>query len=201
MTVPLTPGWTVTEVLAHVCGLNGHIAAGLREGLGTDERTAEQVSTRAGMTVEQICEEWLGYAGVMADFIGETPLYGKRLTADLVVHLHDVQHGLGHPVDREDEVTVQSGGVYAARMVDEYTQSSNVNLTVDLGAGGRFAPADPPADAAELSLRTTAFDYLRTVTARRSTSEVLALDWSGDPTPLLANISPYSTLRAEDAGF
>ena len=201
MSVPLTPDWTVLDVLAHLCGLNGHVVAGLREGLGTAERTAEQVSTRAGMTREQICEEWLGHTDYMADFIRETPLYGLRLNADLVVHLHDVMHGLGLPVDRDDETTVRSGGTYAGRMVDEYVQSANVKLQIDLGAGGRFEPSDAPADATELTLQTTAFDYLRTVTGRRSTNEVLALNWSGDPTPLLPSISPYGQLRTEDAGF
>lgn len=201
MSVPLTPDWTVLDVLAHLCGLNGHVVAGLREGLGTAERTAEQVSTRAGMTREQICEEWLGHTDYMADFIKETPLYGLRLNADLVVHLHDVMHGLGLPVDRDDETTVRSGGTYAGRMVDEYVQSANVKLLIDLGAGGRFEPSEAPADATELTLRATAFDYLRTVTARRSTNEVLTLDWSEDPTPLLPTISPYGALRTEDAGF
>ncbi|MGI9613468.1 MAG: maleylpyruvate isomerase N-terminal domain-containing protein, partial [Acidimicrobiales bacterium] len=32
MVVPITPGWSIAAVVAHVCGLNADIAAGMREG-------------------------------------------------------------------------------------------------------------------------------------------------------------------------
>ena len=38
------------------------------------------------------------------------------------------------------------------------------------------------------------------VTGRRSQREVRALDWSGDPSPLLLQFSPYGPLRGTDAG-
>lgn len=201
LTVPITSGWTVAQVLAHVCGLNGDLAAGAREGLGTDERTRNQVESRAGLTVEQICEEWLGHEPTVGQIMTETPELGERLGADLIVHFHDVQHALGLPIDRDDEATRRGGRIYGSRMVDVYAESVNVTLNLDLGAAGRFEPADPPAGAIELTLRTTAYDFLRSVTGRRSRAEVQALDWSGDPAPLLDGFSPYGPLRTEDAGF
>ncbi|MEM9652879.1 MAG: maleylpyruvate isomerase N-terminal domain-containing protein, partial [Actinomycetota bacterium] len=131
--VPITPGWTVAEVLAHLCGLNSDVADGLREGLGTDERTALHVSSREGRTVAEVCTEWIGHGAAMVGAINEDPFFGRRLAADLVVHLHDVQHALDQPIDRGDDATVSGGRTYALRMVDEYLDSSNVNLDLDFG--------------------------------------------------------------------
>ena len=102
MVVPITSGWSMAAVVAHVCGLNADIAAGMREGLGTDERTTHQVETRAGRTIAELCDEWLTHGPAMQAAIDESEFLGRRLSADLVVHLHDLQHGLGEPLDTSD---------------------------------------------------------------------------------------------------
>ena len=42
-----------------------------------------------------------------------------------------------------------------------------------------------PGDRAEIRLRTARFEALRWRTGRRSRAELAAMDWSGDPTPVL----------------
>jgi len=101
-TVPLTPGWTIEQVVAHLCGLNADVIAGVVEGLGTDERTSAQVSSRAGRSLEEVCEEWRGHDKAMQAVTAEVPLLEQRLAADLVIHLQDVQHALGLAVDETD---------------------------------------------------------------------------------------------------
>lgn len=196
--VPLTPGWTVRQVLAHVCGLNADVAAGLREGLGTDERTTHQVSVRADDDVDAICDEWLGHAEAMEALAAENDFFGRRLTADLVVHLHDVQHGLGVEIDRNDEATVSGGRTYATHMPDRWVEATGIRLAVDLGDGARFEPTGGVGEEG-LGLRATPYDFLRSVTGRRSRAQVEALDWTGDPSPLLDRFSPYGPLRTDDA--
>lgn len=200
--VPLTPGWTVADVLAHVCGLNGDVATGLREGLGTDERTARQVSSRAGMTVAEVCDEWLGHAEAMRSAIDEDGFFGRRLSADLVVHLHDVQHALGLAIDGDDAATVSGAHTYAVRTPDRWGDVAGVEVVINLSDGSRFEPGRGSSNqtSPRLALTTTPYDFLRSVTARRSTAEVRALDWSGDPGPLLDHFSPYGPLRSADAG-
>ena len=105
--VPITPGWSIAAVVAHVCGLNADIAAGMRERLGTDERTTHQVASRAGRTIADLCDEWLLHGPAMQAAIDESEFLGRRLTADLVVHLHDLQHALGEQLDITDEATMQ----------------------------------------------------------------------------------------------
>ncbi len=199
--VPLTPGWTIAEVIAHVCGLNADVAGGFREGLGSAERTADQVDTRAGDSLEAVCDEWLGHAAAMREAIAEDEFFGFRLSADLIVHLHDVQHALGVPIDRHDAATISGGRTYAVRTPDRLLPLTEVSLTIELSDGGRFEPSEAEVDhSSGLRLRTTAYDFLRSVTARRSRDEVAALDRSDDPGPLLDHLSPYGPLRSTDAG-
>jgi hypothetical protein len=204
--VPITPGWSIADVVAHVCGLNADIAAGMREGLGTDERTAHQVETRAGDNVATVCDEWMGHGPAMQAAIGENEFLGRRLAADLVVHLHDLQHALDQPIDRDDEATVSGGRTYAARTPDRLVELTSVVVAIELTDGSRFEPG-PVDDAAsspapvDLTLRATPYDFLRSVTGRRSRREVLELQWSGDPAPILDVFSPYGPLRTSDAGF
>ncbi len=197
--VPLTSGWTIAAVAAHVCGLNADVAAGMREGLGTDERTAHQVAIRAGRSVDEVCDEWLGHAPAMERAIGDDPFFGRRLAADLVVHLHDVEHALGRSVDPDDEATRSGARTYAARTPDRLAAVAHIAVTIELSDGSRFAPTDQRFGPEALILRAAPYDFLRSVTGRRSRRQVAALDWSGDPTAVLDHLCPYGPLRSTDA--
>lgn len=198
--VPLTPGWTVREVVAHVCGLNADIAAGARTELGTAESTRRQVDRRAHQSIGETCDEWVSCAAGMRKAIDEDPFFGRRLAADLVVHLHDLQHCLGRSIDRSSVGSVSGGQTYAARIGDRWVGIGGVWVAIELSDGTRFEPTSPPSDGMEtLTLRATPYDVLRSVTGRRSRRQVRALDWSGDPDGLIDVFSPYGPLRNEDA--
>lgn len=197
-TIPLTPGWTIAQALAHVCGLNADLAAGLREGLGSPERTADQVDSRAGLTAAEICDEWLGHGDTVEAIIADNGFLGHRLAADLLIHLHDVQHALGLAIDTEDEATVDAGHTYAHHTVDRWLDSTGIEVAIDLSDGSWFVPSacfEPP----DLVLNATPYDFLRSVSGRRSRAQVEALDWSADPGPLLDHFSPYGELPEVDA--
>lgn len=199
--VPLTPGWTIQEVVAHLCGLNADIAAGERTDLGSDEATQRQVSTRASDTIDEICDEWIGHADGMRALVAEEAMWGFRLSADLVVHLHDVQHALGIEIDRESPGSVAGGHTYGSRIVDRLVDVADTWVAIELPDGTRFEPASNPAGGMRsLELRATPYDVLRTITGRRSRAEVEALDWSDAPGDLLDVLSPYGPPRGEDAG-
>lgn len=212
--VPMTPGWTITEVVAHVCGLNADVASGMREGMGSDERTKYQVDSRAGANLETLCDEWLWHADAMRAAIDEDGFFGFRLSADLVVHLHDVQHALGQPIDSGDEATVSGGRTYATRTPDRMAELAAVDLSIELSEGSRFEPSEGAGSGLpKLVLRTTPYDFLRSVTGRRSRAAVRALNWSrnqpgnqpgeavlsGELSRVLDHLSPYGPLRETDA--
>lgn len=197
-TIPLTPGWTVTQALAHVCGLNGDLASGLREGLGTPERTANQVDSRAELTAAEICDEWLGHGDLVKAIIDDNGFLGRRLAADLVIHLHDVKHALGQPIDTGDAATVDAGHTYATHTVDRWLDTTGIEVAIELSDDSWFVPSacsEPP----DLILRATPYDFLRSVSGRRSRAQVESLGWSGSPGKLIDHFSPYGELREVDA--
>ena len=198
--VPLTAGWSVAEVVAHVCGLNADVASGLRVGLGSAERTRHQVTTRAESSIEEVCEEWLSHAEAMRAAFEDDPFFGHRLTADLTIHLHDVSHGLGLRVDRNDVATRCASHTYGSVVTDLLLERTGVSLRVEMTDGATFEPTGHRGPT-DLVVRVTPFDFLRTATGRRSEAEAERLDWDGDPTAALAHISPYGPLRDTDAGF
>ena len=194
-TVPLTPGWTIEQVVAHVCGLNADVAAGAREGLGTDERTSAQVSTRAEMSVEDVCDEWRGYDAAMKAVAAEISLLEERLAADLVIHLHDVQHALGLPIDQTDAATASAAHVYCMRIPERWAAATGLQVSIELSDGYCSTTDGEP----DLTLRAAPYDFLRSVSGRRSRAQVEALDWSGDATAVLDHFSPYADLGDVDA--
>lgn len=198
--VTLTPGWNIAEVLAHVCGLNADVAEGMRVGLGTPERTTYQVATRAGQSVEEVASEWLGHAGAMRSAMRDDPFFGHRLTADLTTHLHDVMHHLGEPVDRDDLATRCGAQTYDSVVTQRLLDQAGITLQIELTSEGTDL-SNEPSPGADLTLRASAFDFLRSATGRRSAVEVRALDWSADPSAALEWFSPYGPLRDTDAGF
>lgn len=90
---------------------------------------------------------------------------------------------------------------YASRTPDRIAEVAGVALMIELGDGNSFGPTVNVSNMSSLTLRATPYDFLRSVTGRRSRSEVAALDWSDDPGNLLDVFSPYGSLRTEDAGI
>ncbi|MCP5025225.1 MAG: hypothetical protein GY929_02975 [Actinomycetia bacterium] len=188
MPVPCSPAWTVTGVASHVGGMTAEIASGRLTGLGTDERTAHQVAARADNTLGEICDEWLGHEAPVRVAIDADPWFGARLAADLIVHLHDVQHALGLPIDGDDEATLRAAETYRT-ILDQRARD-----ILDLEVAVEFS-GDEAAPGADLILRASAYDFLRSITGRRGRAQVEALEWSGDPSQLLDGAwSPYGDL-------
>jgi len=199
--VPITPGWTITDVIAHVCGLASDIADGLREGLGTPERTTHQVGSRRDLTLDEVCDEWMDHTAAMEGLMSDNPWFGHRLTADLTVHRHDVLHALGHDVDREDVATSCAAHTYGIVVPDLLVERTDTHLRVELNDGTRFEPTATTTDAPDLVVQATPFDWLRTAVGRRSRAQARALEWSGDPSSILAELSPYGPLPDADVGL
>ena len=182
--VPGSPAWSVKDVVSHVCGLVAGLVAGVREGLGTDEATAEQVATRAAMSAEEVCDEWAGYAEAFDALLVELPPVGPVITGDLIVHLHDVQEALGQEPSADLPATVVGAHRYVSLVQGRAADQIDTALTIELGDGSTWPPPNPDA-VAQVTLRATPFDFLRSVTGRRPRSFVEALDWTGDPSQLL----------------
>ncbi len=194
--VPLNPAWTVKDVAAHVCGLNADLANGMRDGLGADTNTAVQVETRINDSVAEVCDEWLSYDEFMRAFAEKVPTLGTRLGADLTLHMQDVRHALGLPVQTEGPAVLDAALNYVEVQQGRMLESNATGLGVDLGDAGRH---NPPEAATTIWVTASPYDFLRSATGRRSHAQVEGLDWSSDPSVLLADaFSPYGDFPAED---
>ncbi len=196
--VPLSPEWTVTDVASHLCGLNAEVASGRLTGLGTDERTAHQVAVRRGHSMKEICDEWIGHEVPMRQAIAADPFFGTRLAGDLIVHFHDIRHALGLPIDRGDEATISAAHGYVLNLQQRVLDRLGVGVDIALTDGTRF-PAVGGAASSSVSLEASPYDFLRSVTGRRSRRQVEALGWNGDPAEILDQAwSSYGSLPSDD---
>lgn len=181
--VPLNPEWRVVDVAAHVCGIVDDVLHGNVEGVGTDGWTEAQVDKRSDMSLREICDEWQGYSERVDDMTAETPYFGVRITGDLVLHLQDVQHALGLDVDTGDLATRLAAHRYVPSLQERSTEEMNLGVAVALTDGETYPAPDGPSTT--VALRCTSYDFLRSVTGRRSRRQVEGLDWDGDPSALL----------------
>lgn len=195
--VPLNPEWRVLDVAAHVCGIVDDVLHGNVEGLGTDAWTAAQVEKRSAMTLGEICDEWESYGERVDAMTAENANFGMRITGDLILHLQDVQHALGLDVDRDNVATRIGAHRYVPTLQERALEQLGLGIAIELTDGATYASTLDPNDS--IGLRCTSYDFLRSVTGRRSRRQVESLDWTADPSALLASAwNTYGPLRTDD---
>ncbi|MGY9083532.1 MAG: hypothetical protein ACKVK3_13070 [Acidimicrobiales bacterium] len=195
--VPLNPEWRVVDVAAHVCGIVDDVLHGNVAGLGSDAWTEAQVAKRAGMSLSEVCDEWEGYAERVDAITADTPYFGVRITGDLVLHLQDVQHALGFDIDGGDLATRLGAHRYVPSLQERATEQIKLGVAVELTDGKTYPAPDSASEI--IALRCTSYDFLRSVTGRRSRRQVEALDWDGDSTALLNSAwNTYGDMRTDD---
>lgn len=196
--VPMSPEWSVQDTVAHVCGINADVINQRFEGFGSDEWTAYQVESRRGQSLAEICAEWTSFTEALGEHIDGDPFFGVRLTGDLIIHVQDIQHALELPIDRSHPASLVGAERYVPHLQERVMERMGVGVAVELTDGGSY-PAPDAAKGDPLTLRTSAYDYLRSVSGRRSRAQVEALDWTGDPTAVLDQAwAAYGELRTED---
>ena len=165
--VAACPGWSVRDVVAHVAAVADDWADGRLAGPPTDEETAAQIARFDGQDMTEILAAWTDAAtrlDRMAETAGVAPPLG-----DIATHEHDVRAAIGRPGARD---------------------SSAVWWTSDRLLANLRTPV-PLLVTVEDSLYWTGptrFDALRWRTGRRSRAQLAAIDWSGDPTPVLDHL-------------
>ena len=165
-----------------LCGIVADLLAGRVDGLGTDEWTARQVAGRADVPIGEICDEWLSLADQLRSALTAEPFLGTRLTGDLIVHIHDIEEALGRPSDPNSEATIAGAHRYVPPLQERVHEQLGIGIDIELTDGTSW-PA--PGAYKRVSLRATPYDFLRSVTGRRSRADVEALGWTGDPTEIL----------------
>jgi uncharacterized protein (TIGR03083 family) len=184
--VAACPGWSVRDVVAHLTAVAQDCVNGRLNGPPTDEETAAQVARFGGQDVDEILAVWTDAATRMermAETGGLRPPLG-----DITSHEHDIREALGRPGARDSEAVWHSSDQLLANLrtpvplcvtVEDETYRSGPDVGVEIG------------------LRTTRFEALRWRTGRRSPAQLAAMDWSGDPAPVLDHLYIFGPADAD----
>lgn len=185
--VPQSPDWSIREVVAHVVGIIDDILSGNLADIGTDSWTDAQVSSRVGATLDEVCDEWMALAPRFEALGEANPVMAMRAGADLVTHHHDIRQALGRS-GHQDTPAVRMGLERYGPFFCERAATAGLPI-VRVAAGAKTWQSADGEPAAVLT--GSAFDLLRAFSGRRSAAQVLTMNWSGDPEPYLAVVTPY----------
>lgn len=184
--VAACPAWSVRDVLAHLAAVAQDWSSGEFSRPPTDEETAAQVARFDGQQVPDICSAWTAAAAKLEELAATRGLVAP--IEDVTSHEHDIRTAIGRPGAR-DSAAVWYSADQVLRIV-ETTQPLRVAVEdADYRSG--------PADGDEIMLRTTRFEALRWRTGRRSRAQLLAMDWSADPTPLLGDLCLFGPAETD----
>lgn len=194
LTVPACPAWSVRDVVAHLAGVAVDTSRGELEGVGSEEWTQRQLDERKDRTIPELLDEWDAVVEQIAGALEYFPKVAASLmVGDTVVHEHDIRL----PLDRagaRDEAAVHLATDGYVRWFGRRIKERELPA-VRVTAEGRewVAGAGDPQVEVEVP---TSFELLRGLTGRRTTEEVAAYAWSGDPAPYLDVFSMYGMRTA-----
>src|SRR5438105_4895509 len=189
MTVPGCPEWTIKDVYAHRAGVVADALAGRLDGVATDPWTARQVEERAGKSLAAVLDEWEEIVPPFEAFL-ESGAAPPQVIIDQWSHEQDVRAALGRPANRDDERAKFCVEALAG-MRGESWEHAPLEVIGDSGKW-TLGRGDP-----QITLRGSDYDLARALLGRRSLAQVRAMDWTGDPQPVLDHLVVFA-YAAED---
>jgi uncharacterized protein (TIGR03083 family) len=184
--VPACPDWTVTQLLAHMVGLNADVLAGDEPDDHNSTWTQRQVDRRAGREPADLVAEWLDLTQPMQDWMRE---HGTRPLNDAVIHEQDMRGAVDRPGGRDSDglVAVREAmaerfatGVRAAHLAPVELRSPVWIFSTGDGDPG-------------LELFAPEFDLTRALMTRRTADQLRRWSTAGaiDPyLPVFASLGP-----------
>ncbi|MGQ0629764.1 MAG: maleylpyruvate isomerase N-terminal domain-containing protein [Sporichthyaceae bacterium] len=177
-TVPATPLWTVTDIYRHLTGLVDDVLSANWAGRGTDAWTAAQVAARADRSLAEVCADWAANGPAFEAAIAAAPADFARPVIDAWTHEQDVLGALGRRGDRDDcalpTLVAMLAGMYAQGWKVSDPAPPTVDLVIDCHRH-RLGVGNP-----ELTLTTSAYEFVRLGVSRRSHAQLLAAGWTGE---------------------
>lgn len=191
-TVPACPDWSVTDLVAHCCGLPAALASGDVPSGDLQTWLDGVIDARRGRPLSSLTEEWTSIdEGLRVLLSGGAGL----LFDDLAVHEHDLRGAVGRPDHDALDVDV----------VLPRTLAGLAGPLEDAGLGAIVARSDDRtwrSHDAEPGwvLRTTPWEVTRAVNSRRTADELRALPHEGDVEPYLAILDAHLPLPQVSLG-
>ena len=184
--VPACPGWQVQDVVAHLAAIVEDALAGRLTGPPSEEETAVQVARYKGRPMLQTLDGWTAGAPRFEEVISALDI--PPAVIDVASHEQDIRGALGRPGARDCPAVQQMAGW----LLQGLRTPVPVRITVE-DAEFRIGPSGDPV----LGLRTTRFEAFRWRMGRRSRDQLAALDWSGDPAPVLDHLVVFGPARTD----
>jgi uncharacterized protein (TIGR03083 family) len=181
--VPACPDWCVTDVVAHLYGVERDILDGNLAGAGTTAWADDQARRFAPLGLQALLERWNQTSPEVERMAGGfPPLTAAQFVFDACTHEHDIRGALDRPGGRDVDSVIIGMSFIEESMTGLVTDRGLPGL--ELGSPLFAASIGPQPIGARLS--TTTFELFRTFGGRRAPSQIEALPWEGDPTPYLA---------------
>ena len=149
--VPHCPQWTVKDCLAHMVGVPEDVINGQMEGVASEAWTNRQVQRHAQDSVADLLSIWETNAPVFAQILPNIPQpVISQFMFDQTTHEHDIRKAVGQPGGRD---------TLAVAVAEGFIRNS-------------LAQQNDPAIAQLAAHKLTGFEYLRSLSGRRSRAQI-----------------------------
>ena len=149
--VPHCPQWTVKDCLAHMVGVPEDVINGQMDGVATDAWTDRQVQRHTNDSVDDLLAVWETNAPVFAKILPNIPQpVLSQFMFDQTTHEHDIRTAVGQPGARD---------TLAVAVAEGFIRNS-------------LAQHSDPAIAQLAAHKLTGFEFLRSLSGRRSRSQI-----------------------------
>ncbi|GII25646.1 maleylpyruvate isomerase N-terminal domain-containing protein [Planosporangium mesophilum] len=180
--VPACPGWSIKDTYAHLAGVCADVLDDRRAAHpGWGERT---VAERRDQSLTDVVAEWTARGSTLDERLHGDEVF--HLGVDAWSHEHDIRGALGLPADTPAETAwVRDRLVSGFQARWAKSTLPPIRFAVD-GAEHLLGTGEPIA-----TLHCDAFTLGRVLMGRRSRRQVAALDWSGNPEPILDRLFAF----------
>ena len=150
--VPHCPQWTVKDCLAHMVGVPEDVINGQMDGVATEAWTDRQVQRHTNDSVDDLLAVWETNAPVFAKILPNIPQpVLSQFMFDQTTHEHDIRTAIGQPGARD---------TLAVAVAEGFIRNS-------------LAQQSDPAIAQLAAHKLTGFEFLRSLSGRRSRAQIL----------------------------
>jgi uncharacterized protein (TIGR03083 family) len=188
MIAPATPEWRVRDVAGHLAGVCDDVAHGNMEGAPGPTWTGAQVDKRRDWDLEQVVTDWTEHAESLEPQMAAWGSAIGQMVFDAWTHEQDIRGALGAPGGRDSAAARIAfdwmvGNLQAPDDIDPSDPRIRPGIEVRTEAGTVVIfgpPAGTDLGTRAGALAVSRYEFLRTITGRRSRSQIAALDWEGD---------------------
>jgi hypothetical protein len=174
--VPHCPQWTVKDCLAHMIGVPEDVINGQMDGVTTDAWTDRQVQRHAQDSVDDLLTTWSTIAPTFASILPRIPQpVLSQFMFDQANHEQDIRATLKQPGGRDSVAVAVAEGF----LRDSLSRNSDIAI----------------AHLADHNLPS--FEFLRSLSGRRSLSQIANSGLPSKTVERFINAMPYSIPKSD----